>query len=463
MDEDFFWGDLLALIRRRELVTVVGPDLTLVEVDGGEQTLTSLIGQRLVQMYRLTPESEVRTIGDAVALILNECGRDEVYRLYRLIYEIINGRDWKPGKALRDLAAITHLRLFVSTTPDRLLAEAINEIRFAGRRETRELSFSPNKCTSLQRENQSEGSPADTVVLSLFGKAESTTPQYAIHDEDLLEWLCALLSESSSFPEWLSAPLKRRSTLFIGYDIPDWIGRYLLRISGDAPLSQLRNQQFFFAGSSGESPLLSFLSNWLRRNMVQRICTEPTAFAEKLHKRWEEESPKWADDPPDDPRKQDPRPAPSQGAPSIFISYMREDADAARRLNEAITKLGGDVWFDQTRLLPGDSWEPEILSRIKRDVKLFVPVISANTERREEGFVFKEWNAAVDRAQGMVNRRFIVPVVIEDDLAADPNSLQGVPADFLKFSFGCAPGGDPDERLRGMLTEEIRNMRSPAA
>ena len=121
------------------------------------------------------------------------------------------------------------------------------------------------------------------------------------------------------------------------------------------------------------------------------------------------------------------------------------------------------MWFDQTRLLPGDSWEPEILSRIKRDVKLFVPVISANTERREEGFVFKEWNAAVDRAQGMVNRRFIVPVVIEDDLAADPNSLQGVPADFLKFSFGCAPGGDPDDRLRGMLTEEIRNMRSPAA
>ena len=235
MDEDFFWGDLLALIRRRELVTVVGPDMTLVEVDGREQTLTSLIGQRLVQIYRLTPESEVRTMGDAVALILSECGRDEVYRLYRLIYEIINGRDWKPGKALRDLAAITHLRLFVSTTPDRLLAEAINEIRFAGRRETRELSFSPNKCTSLQRENQSEGSPADTVVLSLFGKAESTTPQYAIHDEDLLEWLCALLSESSSFPEWLSAPLKRRSTLFIGYDIPDWIGRYLLRISGDAP------------------------------------------------------------------------------------------------------------------------------------------------------------------------------------------------------------------------------------
>jgi len=46
MDEDFFWGDLLALIRRRELVTVVGPDMTLVEVDGREQTLTSLIGQR---------------------------------------------------------------------------------------------------------------------------------------------------------------------------------------------------------------------------------------------------------------------------------------------------------------------------------------------------------------------------------------------------------------------------------
>ena len=40
----------------------------------------------------------------------------------------------------------------------------------------------------------------------------------------------------------------------------------------------------------------------------------------------------------------------SRSAPdktTIFISYMREDADAARRLYDAITTFGGDVWMDE--------------------------------------------------------------------------------------------------------------------
>ena len=36
-------------------------------------------------------------------------------------------------RPLRELAAITDLRLFVSTTPDRLLAKAVNDVRFDGR------------------------------------------------------------------------------------------------------------------------------------------------------------------------------------------------------------------------------------------------------------------------------------------------------------------------------------------
>jgi len=138
MDEDFFWGDLLAHIRRQVLVPVVGPDLALVNVDGREQTFTSLIGQHLVEEYRLSAPAEVATTGEAVALVLEKRGRDEVDRLYRVIYDIINELDPAPGDALCDLAAIDDLRLFVSTTPDRLLAKAINKVRFQGSEETRE-------------------------------------------------------------------------------------------------------------------------------------------------------------------------------------------------------------------------------------------------------------------------------------------------------------------------------------
>ena len=138
---------------------------------------------------------------------------------------------------------------------------------------------------------------------------------------------------------------------------------------------------------------------------------------------------------------------------------MREDADAARRLCDAITSLGGDVWLDERRLRPGDAWEREILTRIRRTIKLFVPIISANTERAEEGYVFREWTEAVNRSHAIPSRRFIVPVVIDDDYDGDPSRFRQIPDDFGRLHFGRAPGGDPDAELLTMLTAEIRAMR----
>ena len=56
---------------------------------------------------------------EAVAAILHEHGRDEVELLYGQINRIIKEINPEPCDALRDLAAIDDLRLFVSTTPDR--------------------------------------------------------------------------------------------------------------------------------------------------------------------------------------------------------------------------------------------------------------------------------------------------------------------------------------------------------
>ncbi len=214
-------------------------------------------------------------MGEAVAAFLRERGRDEVERLYRVINDIIVELDPAPGDALRDLAAIDDLRLFVSTTPDRLLAKAVNEVRFQGRPGTRELTFSPNQSTSEQLRNAQAAAPTDTVVLNLFGQAAST-PQYAIHEEDRLEWLHALLSDTASLPDWLAYQLKHQPMLFIGCEIPDWIGRFLLRMSSNTRLS-LERKQFFFVGSSTsyEPSLSSFFATYCRKAQVQQLEMAP--------------------------------------------------------------------------------------------------------------------------------------------------------------------------------------------
>ncbi|MGO9381147.1 MAG: TIR domain-containing protein [Mycobacterium sp.] len=451
---DDFWEDLLAHIRQQVLVPVVGPDLNVVKVGDAEQTFNTLIGQRLAEKYDLTVSSGITTMGEAVAEFLRERGQDD--RLYRVIYDIIKEYP-EPGAPLCNLAAIDDLRFFVSTTPDRLLAQAVNQVRFQGRPVTRELAFSTSKSTSEQVGNAQPAAPSDTVVLSLFGKAAST-PEYAIHEEDRLEWLHAF-RDASGLPYWLDYPLRHNPMLFVGCEIPDWLGRFLLRSSSSMRLS-LERKQFFFVGSStAQVPSLSnFFKTYCRKSLVQQLEMEPAAFVAELRARWDEQTPKRPPDAPDVPIP--PPPAP----PTIFISYMREDVDAARRLCDAITDLCGDVvWLDERRLSPGDAWEQEILTGIRRTVRLFVPIISANTERAEEGYVFREWMEAVDRSRSIPRRRFIVPVVIDENYKGDPSRYRQIPDDFGRLQFGRAPGGDPDAELLAMLTTEIRAMRLDAA
>ena len=152
-------------------------------------------------------------------------------------------------------------------------------------------------------------------------------PEYAIHEEDRLEWLHALLSDAASLPDWLAYPLKHQPMLFIGCEIPDWIGRFLLRMSSNTRLS-LERKQFFFVGSSTsyEPSLSSFFATYCRKPLVQQLEMEPAEFVAELRARWEEDKPGEAT-----PRLT-PTGPPAPDAPTIFISYMREDADAARRL-----------------------------------------------------------------------------------------------------------------------------------
>ena len=227
----------------------------------------------------------------AAAAFRRERGQDEAGRLYRVINNIIAQLDAAPSDALRDLAAIDDLRLSVSTTPDRLLAKALNEVRFQGEPKTRELAYCPNQSTNEQMGLAHPAAPTETVVLNLFGQS-ANTPVYAIDEEDRLEWIHALLiGEPTGLPEWLANPLKQQPMLFIGCDFADAVWQFLLRTLTSERLSVTR-KQFFFVGSDSHVPSLSGLSATdARKPLFQRLDMAPTEFAAELHARWEEQTP----------------------------------------------------------------------------------------------------------------------------------------------------------------------------
>jgi TolB-like protein len=98
----------------------------------------------------------------------------------------------------------------------------------------------------------------------------------------------------------------------------------------------------------------------------------------------------------------------------VFLSYASQDAAAAQRICEALRTAGIEVWFDQSELRGGDAWDRKIREQI-HDCRLFIALISAHTEARDEGYFRHEWRLAVERTHHMSDKRpFLVPVVIDD-------------------------------------------------
>ena len=79
----------------------------------------------------------------------------------------------------------------------------------------------------------------------------------------------------------------------------------------------------------------------------------------------------------------------TESSKAVFLSYASQDTEAARRICEALRAAGIEVWFDQSELRGGDAWDRQIRTQID-ECALFVPIISAHSEHRTEGYFRRE-------------------------------------------------------------------------
>jgi TolB-like protein/TPR repeat protein len=123
---------------------------------------------------------------------------------------------------------------------------------------------------------------------------------------------------------------------------------------------------------------------------------------------------------------------------AVFLSYASEDAEAAQRICDALREIGLEVWFDRRELRGGDAWDQRIRREI-RDCALFVPIISASTQARLEGYFRREWKLAIARSHDMADEKaFLLPVVIDD---TSPQEAR-VPEPFRAVHWMRLPAGE---------------------
>ncbi len=149
---------------------------------------------------------------------------------------------------------------------------------------------------------------------------------------------------------------------------------------------------------------------------------------------------------------------------AVFLSYASQDAEPAQKICEALRAAGIEVFLDQSELRGGDVWDQKIRREI-HDCALFIPVISANTASRHEGYFRLEWDLADQRTHMIARSRvFVVPVCLDTttEVAAD------VPESFRRVQWTRLPGGETPpafiERIKRLLSPELSPVSAvPAA
>jgi hypothetical protein len=444
--DDDAWDDLLSFIEERRVIPIVGPELLQVATERGPRLLYDWLAEKLAARLNVDVEQlpQPYTLNDVVCWFLGARGRRE--EAYVRLRSILKDAAFEPPRALRRLAAIPEFDLFVSTTFDPLLENAINLERFNGSSFTEILSYSPNRVVDLPSERDRLQRP---VVYHLFGRL-SASPTYVISDEDLLEFICALQSEHLA-PEKLFHELEHNHLLFIGSNFTNWLARLFLRMAKRQRLSDPRDVGEIMADdhTSEDERLVSFLQQVSVRT---RIYLGAERFVDELHDRLAaRRRPAAALVAGSAPARFLP-PAREMPDNAVFISYAREDLAAVQQIKAGLEATGITTWFDIDRLEVGDDYDRKIQRNIAR-CSYFIPVVSATTQRRLEGYFRREWSYAIDRVRNMADGAlFILPVTIDATSAAQAL----VPDKFKALHFSHLPSGVVPDDFAQRLSDFMR-------
>jgi hypothetical protein len=449
LDEDA-WEDLLDFIEERRVIPIVGPELLLVDTDTGPRLLYEWLAEKLAGRLGVDTSLLPRpyTLNDVVCWFLAARGRRE--EAYTRLRSVLRDANFAPPLALRQLAQITDFDLFITTTFDPLLEQAINNERFGGAQSTEVIAYTPNRVADLPAERVRLQRP---VVYHLLGRL-SASPTYVISDEDMLEFMCALQSEHLT-PEKLFHELEHNHLLLIGSSFTNWLARLFLRMAKRHRLSDPRDVGEILADnhSDGDRRLVSFLQQVSVRT---RIYSGAGKFVDELHRRW------MVRHKPGEvialgaaPQRFLP---PEREMPdnAVFISYAREDLQAVQKLKAGLDAAGVKTWFDLERLEGGDDYDRKIQRNIAR-CSFFIPIVSAATEHRLEGYFRREWSYAIDRARNMTEGAiFILPVCIDDTNGGEAQ----VPDKFKAVHFTRLAGGDVSPEFARRLQDLLSTRHS---
>lgn len=445
---------MLQRVEEGTVVPILGPDLLTVLDGGRERRLYRLVATRLAERLNVSaldaPEGyeleevarrhQART-GDSL----------EIYRSLRAVF-----RDLEPmaiPPVLAKLAAITSLKLYVSTSVDSLMERALDLERFDGQRQTLAFAYSPNDKQDLPPEFDRLNRPS---VFYLMGRMSATPHSYAVTREDRHEFMSSLEAKREDAPGFLFDKLRTSHLLVLGSRSAEWIGRLFtdetrsgLQFELDSPLSEV-SEASAAGGAAIDDPSSAVL--FLERlHGGTKLTRSPggTELVDELHRRWLERRPAEGPEPPEVTLRLLSSPGIQSGV--VFLSCCHCDRQAAEAVRRALDLAGVDVLLDVDDEPLAEHWDKR-LSSFLSECSLFVPVLSAGSVAAPRRWLRADWLRALAAAsRALPQGAFIRPLVVDGTTP----SGKALPEELGELRIESSPGG----KLESGLIEEIVSLQ----
>jgi len=434
-DED--WEDLLDAIANGRIIPVLGEQAVTFRSpnDSPDVPLYKALPTALAQKLSIPIADNATftlTVSDVARSYLLQQGVDRNL-LYSRLQRLVD-QPRQPGTVLHQLASIDGFDLYLSATCDSLLETALTQAR-PGTQQPKVVAYHPRSATKdVGNELMNEARGSAATVFHLLGRASPSRGEYVVWEDDLLDFVLALAHDfQSDSTRRLRDYLAQRSLLAIGLELSDWILLLVLRLARQRPfLEEVDNHKAWLAEPSAMGRHRTVFMIGGMRGGVRPIDSSVEAFVAELYRRWSAR-------PRQPSAVNPPRPSVSADAPFVFISYAREDENAARNITQALESRV-PVFFDRTGLRAAMNYEREIEKKIK-DAAVFVSIVSRNTEKGGGDFFKLERNWAAERGRWFADvdrSEFYVPLIIDDTM---PAQVTYEPDIFSKCQWTHCPGG----------------------
>ena len=304
----------------------------------------------------------------------------------------------------RDLAHVP-FAMYIQTTPDRLMANAL-----------REQGLSPVEAYYHLRQGNvhylDPGSdvstgvadPTQPLVFSLHGTG-SKGDSVLLTETDLLNFLVRIVRDKQSLPSYLLAKMSDLKTtfLFVGFGFHRWYQRMILHVlRGDAVANRrlLRSLALEDAGRLEELTSNHTLSFFDHEHAIDFATGSFPDVAREFKERFGQYSTS---------QKTSASPEPGNDTPMVFLCYDSRDELVVEALGIALRNRGLRVWRDHDNLRGGDNWDRLARHMITNEADYVLPLHSDNFGHGES-YARLEINLALERTpQFPSDWKFIIP------------------------------------------------------